>query len=476
MRQSTIGIISAVTLASLVACGGTTAKLLVELGISEGVWVSDGYGYVIDVRQDNQELYHLAGDTCILDYNASSELDMFLTSDTVHPSKTEDVFDFGVTYEPHRTVFTRQASLPDACLSPATDTTEGNFQAFADVFAAHYAFFDLYDVNWNHQVKTARQSLSPEMTDAALFQLFAEMIAPLKDGHLELEAEIDGVNYNAAPKTTPLSRGVARRAAALGISEDAVFLEQLEAYWVNGINERVLQGAGTQAAGGKIQYGLIDGNIGYIAVLMLTGFAEPGTLSIPDDPDDENEYRVVNEVMDDIMTDFADAGVEAVIIDASVNFGGHDYLGREIAARFADKKRLVLTKQAFDAQHTAATPVYIEPTDRPSFNGPVYLMTTQSTVSAGEIMTLALRALPQVTHVGQATQGALSDILYKSLPNGWEIGMSNEVYYDPDGILWEGRGIAPERPIDIFSETDLVSRHPAAVEELSAHIRVSHSH
>ncbi|MCB1590330.1 MAG: hypothetical protein KDI56_15575, partial [Xanthomonadales bacterium] len=81
---------------------------------------------------------------------------------------------------------------------------------------------------------------------------------------------------------------------------------------------------------------------------------------------------------------------------------------------------------------------------------PVYLLTSDITVSGGEILTLALRALPQVIHVGAATRGALSDILEKPLGEGWVLTLSNEVYRDTQGQLWEGRGIEPQRPLPVF--------------------------
>ena len=475
MRRSITATAWTIAALSLLACGSTAADIATRLQLPPSVWVSDGYGYVVDLRPGQQALYHIAGDSCVLDKVASAGLADILTPDSVQVASDGKAFTYGVKYEPHRIAFNGQDTLPATCASPLQDSVEGNFQAFTNIFAANYAFFDLYGVDWDAQVGEARQELSPHMTDEALFTLFAQMIAPLEDGHLELNAEIDRADYSAAPKTTPLSRGVSQTAEDLGIDEGEVFGAQLENYWVEGIATQILQGNGEAAAGDKIQYGVIDGDIGYIAVLMLTGLTADDLLTFSGDENADGEYAVVNHVMDDAMTLFAEAGVEAVIVDASINFGGSDFLGREIAARFADEQRLILTKRAFDSENKQVTPVYVQPTDRPSFDGPVYLMTTQSTVSAAEIMTLAFRALPNATHVGQPTQGALSDVLYKTLPNGWEIGMSNEVYRDHNDILWEGRGIPPEISLDIFSETDLVSGHTGAVEGVVALIRQAQS-
>jgi C-terminal processing protease CtpA/Prc len=57
---------------------------------------------------------------------------------------------------------------------------------------------------------------------------------------------------------------------------------------------------------------------------------------------------------------------------------------------------------------------------------------------------MAMRALPHVTVVGEATAGAHSDVLTRVLPNGWLFGLSNKVYYAHDGQVYEKVGIPPD--------------------------------
>jgi carboxyl-terminal processing protease len=63
-----------------------------------------------------------------------------------------------------------------------------------------------------------------------------------------------------------------------------------------------------------------------------------------------------------------------------------------------------------------------------------------------------MRALPNVTHVGETTDGSFSDQLSKQLPNGWRLTLSNEVYLDSQGIAWEGRGILPKFEIKVDND------------------------
>ena len=80
------------------------------------------------------------------------------------------------------------------------------------------------------------------------------------------------------------------------------------------------------------------------------------------------------------------------------------------------------------------------------FTGPVAVLTSDSTVSAAEVGTLALRALPNTRSFGRPTYGALSDPFRFRLPNGWKGAVSNEIYRASDGDVYEGSGIPPDQP------------------------------
>ena len=104
------------------------------------------------------------------------------------------------------------------------------------------------------------------------------------------------------------------------------------------------------------------------------------------------------------------------------------------------------------------------------YDKPVTLLTTHVTVSAAETFSMAMRALPTVTHRGEATRGALSDVLEKVLPNGWSLRMSNETYLDAEGELWERRGVIPEEEIEVFREATIDTSHTDVLRELAARL------
>ena len=168
--------------------------------------------------------------------------------------------------------------------------------------------------------------------------------------------------------------------------------------------------------------------------------------------DDGDNAAALGEVLDDALALFK--RTRAVIVDVSINDGGQDRLARQIAARFTEKRTLAYSKYAGDDLGARPQAIHVVPSDQPRYTGPVYLLTSNVTVSAAEIFTVAMRALPNVTHVGQTTRGSLSDVLMKRLPNGWTVTLSNEVYLDVTGKAWEGLGIPPHTPIQVFAQSE----------------------
>jgi C-terminal processing protease CtpA/Prc len=98
-------------------------------------------------------------------------------------------------------------------------------------------------------------------------------------------------------------------------------------------------------------------------------------------------------------------------------------------------------------------------------SGPIQLLISDLTVSAGETFAEALLArTPAPTRIGTANQGVFSDDMRRRLPNGWRFTLGNEAYFAPDGHNYEGAGIPPSIPTPVFSPTDLNQRHDTALE------------
>jgi CubicO group peptidase (beta-lactamase class C family) len=100
--------------------------------------------------------------------------------------------------------------------------------------------------------------------------------------------------------------------------------------------------------------------------------------------------------------------------------------------------------------YTESQDIFIYPQGDVQFTGPIVLLTSEATVSAAEIFTLSMMSLPHVTRMGKSTQGVLSDVLPMQLPNGWMVGISNEVYTACDGNVYEGTGIPVQIKAPVF--------------------------
>ena len=196
-----------------------------------------------------------------------------------------------------------------------------------------------------------------------------------------------------------------------------------------------------RAGNDKLFYGMLDEDIGYLSILTMTKFAA----------EQEDEREVLAEAMDQILLEFNDAN--ALIIDVRLNSGGHDSNALLIASRFADQQRLVFSRQT--RQGDGYTPLHefrVEPRGERQFTRPVVVLTSGATLSAGEIFVMCMRAFPHVTVVGEATAGAHSNMLEKSLPNGWRFGLSNEVLFAHDGQVYEEVGIPPDVEVEVSSK------------------------
>lgn len=73
-----------------------------------------------------------------------------------------------------------------------------------------------------------------------------------------------------------------------------------------------------------------------------------------------------------------------------------------------------------------------------------------------------LSGLPGVA-VQDVAASLFSTVLTKYLPNGWVLSLSNEVYTDPAGIVWEGQGLAPEIDIPVSDRENPLNGHIEAV-------------
>jgi C-terminal processing protease CtpA/Prc len=250
---------------------------------------------------------------------------------------------------------------------------------------------------------------------------------------------------------------------------------------------------GTFIKNGHLRWGSLEGNIGYLQVNQMMFVADvelSDTLSYRDyimgyfelieneGIDTPEEVAGLNNSLDIIMKDLGNSN--ALIIDLRFNGGGKDEVGMAILDRLNDTEREAFTKKGKLGNGFTPTNHVKQGATENAFTKPVYLLIATESASATEIMTLSSLSMPHVTRVGSRTEGVFSDILDRVLPNGWEFGLSSEVYLDNNGNNYEGVGIPPDVEIGYARDTqkflhkvmdELNSTGDAAVEKALELIR-----
>lgn len=434
-----------------------------------GIWSSPAYGRIYEISETDNgfqaALYRITQSYCVpattTVYNSAEELDYVTT-----------LIDDGLAFrEPGQEImpgvmYQSMDELPENCANELV-TVKGqegyefdarrDFEIFWETFNEIYLDFDLVGVDWQEMYVQAEQFVPSITSETELFILFSQMIAPLQDGHNSIimgdlrngvfdlvEREDAEASFSASFKTEFSDLTEAEFLAMHEIDEltEELFEEYLT-YQITE-NEKVL-GAIVSHANSEINSAADESffwfttaeNYGYLHIGAMSSYGV-SQFDIAFDRD------FAEGVIDQVIEDFA--GVKGLIIDVRLNDGGHDDVSMAIASRFLTQATHVLSKQArFGDTRTELVDISLSPAGETQFLGPVALLTGPETVSAAETFTIAMRNLPNVTIIGEATGGILSDILEARVASDIAFGFSNEYYLSPQGEWFERTGV----PVDI---------------------------
>ncbi|MEE0362208.1 MAG: peptidase S41, partial [Prevotella sp.] len=121
------------------------------------------------------------------------------------------------------------------------DSPTGNFEALWKIIDEHYCFFDYkkqeYGLDWDDVYAKYRVRISDNMTSDQLFEVMADMLSELRDGHVNLSRAADFARYWSWKEDYPSN-----------------FSDTLQRRYL---------GTDYQIASG-ITYRVLDDNIGYI--------------------------------------------------------------------------------------------------------------------------------------------------------------------------------------------------------------------
>ncbi len=418
-----------------------------------GLWLSDGYGLLVELDDRELRTYELTSSSCVPSRSAKRFANggpdsVTFTSgrETTRIIRTNDenvlrMHTDGTTSD---IVLRHTSKRPDSCESVPPNTPQENYAVFWGTFAEQYPFFALHKVDWRAVDKKFRPEITAATKPVELFQIFRKMIEPLQDSHTGLEAgdikaEFDGWRNDPGHR----DEGDWKKAGSI-------------------IESKYVRGGLSTFCKGHVQFGRVGNAIGYLRVTTFYDYVDGDGYA--------NELRCLQETLDTI---FGGTKLKGLVIDVRLNHGGDDPLGIEIASRLTDKRYLAYFKVARNSTEldvplhfTAREASWVVPSTRPGFKGKVVLLVGPDTVSAGETFAMALLGREQrVTLIGLNTQGVFSDVLSRSLPNGWRFHLPNEVYLTSDGKSFDGTGVPPDVRVPFFTEADLHEGRDSALEE-----------
>lgn len=289
-----------------------------------------------------------------------------------------------------------------------TTNSRENFEALWKILDENYCFFSYKEVDWNEVYDRYSVQISDTMSQYALFDVLADMLAELKDGHTNLYSSFDVARYWDWYQDYP-----------------ANFYEEL--------NEEYL-GKDYKIAGGLEYKKMEDDQIGYVRYSSFSsGISESN--------------------LDYMFYYFKDC--KGLIIDIRNNGGGALNYAERFASRFIEETTLVgymqhKTGKGHD-DFSEPYPIELEPSAYIRWLRPTIVLTNRHCYSAANDFVQKMRIFPHVTIMGDRTGGGSGFPFTSELPNGWTVRFSACPMLDENKQLTEF-GIDPDIPVAITDE------------------------
>jgi hypothetical protein len=319
------------------------------------------------------------------------------------------------------------ASCEDIFFHPdPPNTPESNFEVFWTDYDRYYPFFELKHLNWDSIYDVKRPLVTPATNSGQLFGVFGDMIQYLEDGHADLDAQAFGRSRFDFMKDRPVNR-----------------LNSVSTYVSLVVRNR------------NLSYGVIDNDIGYIAIRSFSGVI--------------TDYAIIDEVLAEMQT----RSVKGIIIDIRGNGGGIDLNSSLIARRFTDHDA-VYSYVRFKEGPSHGTFGEWRPktigSEEFSFSGRVMVLTNRQVYSSAEDFVMAMRVNPGVTIVGDTTGGGSGNPMLRTLPNGWTFRVPRWQQVDADMNYYENTGLAPDIAVWL-TEDDIANNKDRILERALQELR-----
>ena len=305
------------------------------------------------------------------------------------------------------------------------DSPLGNFEALWKIMDEHYCFFQEKGVDWDSVHAVYAPRFNAGMTDDQELEVLGNMLAELKDGHVNLFASFDYSRYWGFHEDYPKN-----------------YSDTLARHYL-GTDYRISNG---------FKYRIMDDNVGYLRVSSFEDTIGAGNL-------------------DDILLYLQPC--LGIIIDLRDNGGGMLTAAEALAARFTDKEILVgYMRHKTGKGHNDFSDMEeqtLKPAKGIRWHKPVVVLTNRSVYSAANEFIKYMRHCPQVTIVGDRTGGGAGLPFSSELPNGWSIRFSACPMYDTDKQSTED-GIEPDIKVGLRTD-DFLRGRDTMIETARAKLR-----
>ncbi|MDQ1089868.1 S41 family peptidase [Siphonobacter sp. SORGH_AS_1065] len=318
----------------------------------------------------------------------------------------------------------KPASLPK---HTALSTPELSFEVLWNTFQDHYAFFKVKEVNWHQAYRKYRPLVHAHTTEDSLFSICSAMLLPFRDGQVRL--------VNNQGKVFQGSRFIGKSST---LSPLKVFYPDYSILAQQGFQKEQSLGPMVHQQP-WISYALSP----KLAYVRVNRFFADSTADL------KSDVKNLAHHLDTLFSKIAMA--PGLIIDLRNTRGGQRAFAYEWVTRFISKQTVGLYRR--DRQPgvnyedlTPAETEFVEPGTAKPYSGPVALLTNPYTADAADVFTVIMNEVPQVLLIGENTLGNYSDPYWFRLPNGWNVSLSNQRYYNARMICYEGMGT----PVDIL--------------------------
>ena len=308
------------------------------------------------------------------------------------------------------TICLLQSCMYEPDIHPNTD--KGNLDALWKIIDNRYCYLDYKKINWDSVYTVYTRRVDTVSSKYGLFDLMSEMLANLKDGHVNLYSEFDRSRYWKWYTDYPEN-----------FNSELIF------------KNRYL-GSSYRISGGFRYRKIASEQVGYAYYSSFsTSFSDSNIRSIFD----------------------VFSGCKGIIIDVRGNGGGLVSNSEQLASCFFKEKTLTgYISHKTGNGHTdfsEPTPVYTVPHAKLKWERPVIILTNRMSYSATNEFVCRMKYAPNAIIIGDKTGGGGGLPLSSELPNGWMVRFSASPMFDA-GMMNTEWGIEPDVKVNLNKQDE----------------------